>query len=287
MTTDSSNENTYALDPESPEEMARLIHLDRISTKGMGGIFSGLSEHDVAGLHNVLDLACGPGGWVLDVAFGHPDIEVTGVDISRTMINYANARARTQKLTNASFSVMNIAKTLNFADGAFDLVNARSLAAAIFRDSWEPLIVECARLLRPGGILRLTEPVDQGVTNSPAFERLTSLMFQACQRAGYGFSLDGRSFGLTHILPGLMRNAGFQHVQLKANAVEFSSGTEIWPDFFRNYEIAYYSGKAFLVRMGLITQEEVDQLYQQFLIEIQRDDFRAMIHSVTSWGYKA
>jgi hypothetical protein len=39
--------------------------------------------------------------------------------------------------------------------------------------------------------------------------------------------------------------------------------------------------------MGLITQKEVDTLYQQLLIEMQRDDFRAMIHSVTFWGYKA
>jgi hypothetical protein len=30
------------------------------------------------------------------------------------------------------------------------------------------------------------------------------------------------------------------------NTYEFSSGTEIWADFFRNYEIAYYSGRLFL-----------------------------------------
>jgi SAM-dependent methyltransferase len=287
MTTDSSNENTYALDPESPEEMARLMNLDRMSTHGMGGVFAGLAEADIAGLHSVLDLACGPGGWVLDVAFKHPRIEVTGVDISQIMMDYARARARTQILSNTSFRVMNINGPLDFADNTFDLINARSLAAAIPGKRWEPLIIECARLLRPGGILRLTEPVDPGVTNSPAFERMAALMLQACQRAGYGFSLDARSFGLTHILPGLMREAGFQTIRHKAHSIEFSAKTEAWMDYYRNYEIGFYSGRAFLVKMGLIGQEEVDNLYQQVLIEMQRDDFRAMIHSVTSWGYKA
>ena len=284
MTNNSSDENTYALDPESSAEMARLLNLDSLSTKGMGGIFVGLTETDIAGLRNVLDLACGPGGWVLDVAFAHPDIEVAGVDISRTMIDYANARARSQHLTNASFGVMNINQTLDFADGAFDLINARSLAAAIPGARWEPLIVECARLLRPGGILRLTEPVDLGVTNSPAHERIAALTLQALQRAGYGFSLDGRSFGLTHILPGLMRRSGFQRVQQKAHAIEFSADTDNWTDFYRNAEIGYYLGKSFLMKMGLVTQEEIDNLYQQMLIEMHFNTFRAMIHSVTFWG---
>jgi SAM-dependent methyltransferase len=287
MANDSSDKNTYALDPESPEEMARLIELDRVSTRSMGGVFSGLAETDIAGLHSVLDLACGPGGWVLDVAFEHPRLAVTGVDVSQLMMDYARARARTKMLTNAHFRVMNINDPLEFDDASFDLINARSLASAIPGKRWEPLIVEGARLLRPGGILRLTEPVDMGITNSPAFERISTLMLQACQRAGYGFSLDGRSFGLTHILPGLLRKAGFQNIQHKAHAVEFSAKTMAWLDFYRNYEIGFFSGRAFLVRMGLTTQEEIDDLYQRVLIEMQRDDFRAMIHSVTSWGYKA
>jgi SAM-dependent methyltransferase len=286
MENDAQKKNTYALNPESPEEMARLINLDRMSTRETGGVFAGLSEQDIAGLHDALDLACGPGGWVLDAALERPEMDVTGVDISNIMIDYAKARARTQKRPNAFFRVMSVNENFDFDDASFDLVNARSLAAAIPGTRWESLIAECARILRPGGILRLTEPVDLGVTNSPAYERTTSLSLQACQRAGYGFSLDGRSFGLTHILPGLMRKAGFQRVQKKGHAIEFSSGTETWMDFYRNSEIGFYLGKAFLVKMGLISQEEADALYQQTMLEMNFETFRAMLHSVTFWGYK-
>lgn len=286
MENDAQKKNTYALDPESPEEMARLINLDRMSTREMGGVFAGLSEQDIAGLHDILDLACGPGGWVLDVALERPEANVTGVDVSQIMIDYAKARARTQKRLSATFRVMSINDALDFDDASFDLVNARSLAVAIPGTRWESLIAECARILRPGGILRLTEPVDMGVTNSSAYERTTLLALQACQRAGYGFSIDGRSFGLTHMLPGLMRKAGFQHIHQKAHATEFSSGTPAWVDFYRNSEIGFYLNKAFLIKMGLLTQEDADALYQQTMLEMNFDTFRGMLHSVTSWGYK-
>src|ERR1019366_8717330 len=101
--TEASEKGGYVLDPESPAELARLINLDRFMTKGMGGPLSGLN--DFSFLHTVLDMGCGPGGWALDVAFDHPGIEVSGVDISTIMIDYANARASTQKLLNASFGI--------------------------------------------------------------------------------------------------------------------------------------------------------------------------------------
>lgn len=287
MVAQSSDENTYILDSESPSEMARLINLDRMATKAMGGIFSGLSDADLDGVQNVLDVACGPGGWVLDVAFEYPDIEVAGVDISRTMIDYANARARTQGLKNASFGVMNITQPLDFSAESFDLINARFLVAVLKRTAWDAFIAECTRLLRPGGILRLSEPIDQGVTTSPAFERMAALVLQAYWQSGYGFSVDGRSFGISSVLPRLLRTAGYQHVHYKSHAHEFSAETEAWADFCRNAEIGYHLVKPFLVKTGLTTQDEVDMLYQQMIDEMHTDDFCGMYHSLTVWGYKA
>src|SRR5690242_894142 len=102
----SKGDNTYVFDAESTTELSRLLTQDRITTQAMGGPLAGLTTKEVAGLHAVLDVACGPGGWVLDTAFAYPHIDVSGVDISRTMVDYANARARTQELYNASFGVM-------------------------------------------------------------------------------------------------------------------------------------------------------------------------------------
>ncbi|MGZ3621747.1 MAG: methyltransferase domain-containing protein, partial [Ktedonobacteraceae bacterium] len=80
--------NVYISDPESGAEMARLIDQDRLVTKGMGGLFPERSN-DFSGMHRVLDGACGPGGWALEIAFKYPEIEVVGFDVSQAMIDYA------------------------------------------------------------------------------------------------------------------------------------------------------------------------------------------------------
>src|SRR5579884_90504 len=132
--------NTYGLYPESSVEIARLINLDRMTTTETGGIFAGLPESDLPPLNNALDLGCGPGSWVLDAAFAYPDCEVAGIDIRRSMIEYAWARARSQRLFNASFGVMDITEPLDFSSDTFDLVHARFLSGVLHREIWMPLI---------------------------------------------------------------------------------------------------------------------------------------------------
>jgi SAM-dependent methyltransferase len=278
--------NTYLLDPESPEEMARLINLDRITTRAMGGPLSGLSDEEVAGLHNVLDLGCGPGGWVLDVAFSLPDVEVAGVDISRTMVDYANARARSQKLANASFGIMDITQPLDFADGAFDLVNWRFLVSVLRHEAWMPFLAECTRVLRSGGILRATEMVDDGSSNSPAYEQWQLMMGTAMERAGYGFEAPARGTDITLFLPKLLRSLGYQQVQIKAHALEFSAGTEAWADRYRHIEVLGYLAQSFLTGTGVMTQEAAEQMRQQILVDMQKPDFCGMWRFMTVWGKK-
>lgn len=281
---DAAEQNGYVLDPESPAEMARLIDLDRFMTKGMGGPLAGVE--DLSPVRNVLDIACGPGGWVLDVAFTRPDVEVAGVDISKIMIDYANARARSQRLPNASFGIMDITKPLDFADGAFDLINARFLFSVLLQEQWPEVIAECTRLLRPGGVLRWTELIDGGATNSPAKEQLHGFFCQALQRVRHGFSVNGRNIGVTIMLPRFLRNAGYQQVRHRMHALEVSADTEVYADFYRNAEITYFLARPFFLNTGVTTEEEFDRTYQQMLVELRANDFTGMWHYMTALGTK-
>lgn len=127
----------------------------------------------------MLDIACGPGAWALDVAQAFPQKRVTGIDISRMMVQYAKAEAREKGLYNASFQVMDALKPLAFADDSFDLVNARFITGFMSKAASPILVRECMRILRPGGILRLTEcespltnSVNMGVTTQEEANRL-------------------------------------------------------------------------------------------------------------------
>jgi ubiquinone/menaquinone biosynthesis C-methylase UbiE len=276
--------NTYILDAESGTEMARLMKQDRLITQGMGGLFP--ERDDVSTMHNILDIAAGPGGWVLDVAFTYPKVEIVGIDISRIMIEYARAQAWTQGLNNARFEVMDALKPLAFPDNSFDLVNARFLVGFVPAIGWPKLVDECMRITRPGGIIRLTEFDEPGTTNSPAFAEWAALTFRATRMAGLMSSPDGHNFGMTTMLSRLLHDVGCQDIDRKAHAIDFSVWTGAHGLMYQNCVVAFKLVQPFIVKMGVMTQEEADQKYQQMLVEMMQDDFNALWYYLTAWGRK-
>lgn len=280
----SQGDSVYFNDPENVAEMARLIGQDRLITKGMGGLYS--ERSDLSGIHRILDAACGPGGWTLEVALTHPEIEVVGVDVSQVMIDYANAQARVQGLNNASFQVMDIQKPLDFPDGSFDLVNARFInflpAAA-----WSPLMQEFGRITRPGGVIRLTESEWWYFTNSPAMENLNAMIIRALKLQGESFSQSGRFTGVLPMLGRFLLDAGCVNVNYRSHVIDYSYGTEAYEGFRHDAAIVFKLFQPFIVRMGVATQEEVTQLYEQMQLEMAKDDFRGLMLPLTAWGEKS
>ena len=272
------DDNVYFNDPESGAEMARLIEQDRLITKGMAGLFS--ERPDLSGIHRILDAACGPGGWAREVALTYPEIEVVGFDISRTMIDYAHA----QGLNNLSFQVMDIQKPLDFPDNSFDLVNARFInflpAAA-----WPKLLQEFQRITRSGGTIRLTESEWWYFTNSPALENLNAMIIRALKLQGGSFS--ERFTGVLPMLGRFLLDAGCINVKYKSHVIDYSFGTEAYEGFRRDAAAVFKSFKPFIVRMGVATQEVVDQLYEQMTFEMMKDDFRGLMLPFTAWAERS
>lgn len=279
----SHQENGYVIDPENEMEMVRLMLHDHLVTRGMGGLFP--EHYDLSIIHDALDVACGPGGWGLDMARTYPKIQVVGIDISQRMIDYAQVQTWVRGLSNASFRVMNVTEPLDFLDGSFDLVNARFLFGFMLPTAWPNLLRECLRVLRPRGIIRLTE-AEWGFTNAPAFEKLCSLFTHALQRAGQSFSPTGQHIGITPMLKHLLRDAGYQNIQHMAYMIDFSAGTEAHDGFYQNLMTGLKLFQPFIVRWGNITQKEVEELYQQTRAEMQLDDFCAIWFLLSVWGQK-
>lgn len=278
----SRRENIYFNDPESGAEMARLLDQDRLITKGMGGLFS--ERSDLSGIHRILDIACGPGGWAQEVAYAHPEIEVVGFDVSRAMIDYAKTQARLKGLENASFLLMDARNPLDFPDHSFDLVNARFIAF-LGPAVWPKLMEECQRITRPGGVIRLNES-EWGITNSPAHEKLYGMIWQALKIAGQSYSPDGRIYDITPMLGSFLRKVGCINIQQKAHVIDFSVGTEDYEGFRRDWMTFFKLIQPFMIKMGVTTQEEADQLYEQVEFEMLKDDYRGIMFILTAWGEK-
>ena len=269
----SQEKSTYAIDAENAAEMARLMSQDRLLTKVMGGLFPPGS--DPSTMQEVLDIATGPGGWVLDVASAYPDISVTGIDISQLMIAYAQSQAQVRAVAHAHFRIMNVLEPLQFSDNTFDFVNIRFISAFMPVTAWPVLVQECLRILKPGGILHLTD-FELPLSNSPSFERLMALANLSFHLSHLSFSPDGRNVGITYMLGKFLRDAHFVDVRHRAYAIEFSKGTEDHTEMYQNWMVASKLVQPYMVKLGLGTQEELERLYQQMLTEMTADDFCAL-----------
>jgi len=278
-----STKNTYFLDPGSPAELARLINQANMVAHTMQWLFPPGVEH--SGFRAVLDIACGPGNWVLDVAFHHPDIEAVGIDLSDQMISYARARARSQRLSNAIFAHGDATGMLYDEAAAFDFVNARFLVGFMQPHQWPALLAECLRILRPGGILCLTEG-EWALTNSPAYQQYSRLISQSLKNTGQSFSSDGHDLAITPMLGKLMREAGFRQPGLQAHTLDVSYEQEGYIGWLEDCRVLFKLSMPFIRACLPVTQEELDALYSRVLIEMQQETFCGIGFSLSVWGAK-
>ena len=246
--------------------MRRLQDQSYFLMRNFGGI---LSEHpNFHGIHHVLDIACGPGQWALEVARKNRHIEINGFDLSERMINFASAKAYQDKLENVSFKVGDATRLpLPYADQSFDLINASLIYAFMTRQLWSQLIKDCWRLLRPGGFLRIIQEDANIICNSPAMHQYHVLGSLALQRAGASFYSD--QLGVIPRLPGMFERANFTIRSQKHHIIDVSHGTEGYRLAYEDYRILLANLRPFLVKWGTATELEADACYQQFLKEMR------------------
>ena len=146
----------YAQGSQSEQELERLTIQGRMMTEAMGGALP--EQADPQSLRRVLDIACGPGEWVMATAKTYPTMSLIGIDINGGMIQYAQEQARTQKLEDrVSFHVMDALLFLEFPSSFFDLVNLRCCVGFMRTWDWQKMISEMRRVTRAHGIVRITD----------------------------------------------------------------------------------------------------------------------------------
>lgn len=275
--------STTLIDSESAAEMARLMNQHRIVTLGMGGLFP--DDLDLSNILHVLDLGCGPGSWALDVAFEHSNMDVIGIDASRSMVAYARAQGQAQRLQNVRFKNMDLLMPLACRSELFDLIDGRFLSAKIPAAVWPVLLSEGVRMLRPGGIVHLIDG-ERYITTSSVCEHMLELITLAMKKAGYGFSPDGRHVAVATRLQRLLRQAGCEQIQERAYAINFSAGTKAYESMLENVVVMFQLCKPFLVQMGVVSGEEFDQLYRECSIALMQEDFCGIWFFLATWGMK-
>lgn len=225
---------------------ARLRLLDKAvgaSTRSM------LREAGLKEGMRVFDLGCGTGTvscWARDQvgAAGHvvagdanPDqlrvAQQNCAECGHSPIEYAEVDAYDTRLPSESF----------------DLVHVRLLLAHLKHP--EKALSEIHRVLRPGGALVCQDMAISGVFCFPenaAYARSVQLALALGERAGQDFN-----FGLR--LPAAAMDAGFRSVRLRLEHPAYLRGEEK-----RLWEHSFAEASPAVVRCGLVTQDELEQL---------------------------
>ncbi|QBD82796.1 class I SAM-dependent methyltransferase [Ktedonosporobacter rubrisoli] len=278
----SNSGNTYVADPNDLKEMARLIQQDRALRSLTPPIFT---DEEWNLFHRVLDIGCGPGGWVLDMAHLHPHSRFVGIDISEQMLGYARMLAQAESRENVEFLNMNATQPLAFPDASFDYVNGRFLYSFVTPQHWPLLLRECIRILRPNGRI-LVADYEAEYSTSTAVERLSAFLTKAGTLTGRSFSETGRSSGLCVVLQNLLRDAGFQQVEMKPYFIEFAPQNPGFKNWRDDFLLMSHTFSTFVASAGFTTQEEIRSLVDQALQDFNDAHFSAISLQVIAWGVK-
>jgi ubiquinone/menaquinone biosynthesis C-methylase UbiE len=284
MTEAHESENSYLFETENASEAARLLERNAFLSRALGGPLP--EQTYMHSVRHILDIGCGPGGWAIDVAQSYPGIEVIGIDISATMITSAQFEAQKYGLQNVKFIKMNALHPLEFADQDFDLVNMRAAVEYIPRRHWQPLLQECYRVTRPGGIVRLMEADRMGNTNSRAFEQFHTFYSALLHEQDYGFSPDGYTFGITPMLGKILQDVGYQDIRVKPYTLDLSYATLFQIYYRRIIEMRFYQVRTQLIERNIATSAELAKLYDTLLAEISQDTFCGITYLSIFLGQK-
>ena len=272
----------FVQDRSNEEELERLRAQDQMVTTGMGGVLP--NELDPGMFHRVLDVGCGTGGWIINMAQQYPTMSLIGIDISIRMIEYAREQAIAAHVDDrVEFHRMDALLMLEFPYDFFDLVNLRFSTSFLRTWDWPKLLSEFLRVTRDGGMVRITEGEVAPQSSNPAITQLYEMLVCAFSRAGHHFEYGGT--GVTKHLPELLTRYGYKQVQAKNYALEFHADTPEGQAAIENAARVFRTTRPFLEKWGC-APENYDAIYQQALHDMHQADFSSIWNITSVLGTK-
>ncbi|KAF9074350.1 S-adenosyl-L-methionine-dependent methyltransferase [Rhodocollybia butyracea] len=139
-----------------------------------------------------IDLGCGRGEWVMEMAREFPHVTFHGLDIVPIAPRYPE--------DNAHFELHDIGERTRWANASVDMIHARSIFMTV-RD-YSVIIQESARILKPGGLFlsgesgqfpafygTLPEARDNPGLHVPGLDRFYRLLHSALEHRGISWSV--------------------------------------------------------------------------------------------------
>jgi ubiquinone/menaquinone biosynthesis C-methylase UbiE len=273
-------QNTYMVQEwKDGKEVERLAIQDHLVTSAMGGV---LPEQENPTLGSVLDIACGPGLWLMELAQAYPIVEGRGIDASASVIEYARTQSQLAGLSDRlNFHVMDATLLLEFPARTFDLVNLRFGQSFLRTWEWPKTINEMLRVARPQGTIRVVECYLVPTSSSEALTEVYMHLVRAFHASGR--LKEVTPAGMAHELAPLLQRYGVKDVQSKTIETVYQQGTEAGEAYYRDVSHMLQTLRPFLHKFAT-SGKAFDDLGRQALQDIQQSGFEATMPMVVTWG---
>ncbi|KAI8993612.1 S-adenosyl-L-methionine-dependent methyltransferase [Pilobolus umbonatus] len=244
--------------PNDDEEMDRLIgqHF-AIKTLFNGNIYHSIintldMENQPA---NILDIGCGPGTWIMDVATEYPLSQFTGVDMCD--IFPTNVRP-----SNVNFEVGNLLDGLDYPDNTFDFINARLFIIALKKEEWVVVMKEAYRLLKPGGFLQCVE--------CGMLEKGNGFVRNAGKTFKEVIEKRGQEPYIAYKLPSLLENLDFYVSHVENNDIYLGKPNAVSREFLWDVCNIFKSAEVFLADALGYSSDDYPEFLTLLCTELQK-----------------
>ncbi len=261
-------------------ETDHLLMLHRHLSECMGGILP--ATLDLSRVKRVLDVECGAGGWVYDLAWRYPSLYVVGTESHSHLAKEAHAIV--SRAGNAEVIEQDIHSLSDQAVplASFDLVHARFLVSKLAPQEYPAVLEALAHRCRTGGLLVWEEP-EYPLTNSPACEQFYHLIQDALQTTGRAFC-PGQSLGITALMSNWLKASGCRITLDIAYALDISTSMKGHAAFHQLAEIMSKQLRPFIIQAGVATETAYDAICEQTRQEIANAGFRGVAYVRTMVG---
>ncbi|PKY55469.1 S-adenosyl-L-methionine-dependent methyltransferase [Rhizophagus irregularis] len=119
----------------------------------------------------VLDIGCGPGTWLLDLASKYKKSLFYGLDNNSVYPNEI-------KPSNLNFIQADMFDGLPFPDNEFDFVRESSISFLVKADQWDFIISEMIRVTKPDGYVEFHEPYSTFNGIGPVLSKMHDALYK-------------------------------------------------------------------------------------------------------------
>ncbi len=238
----------------------------------------------VNSMQSVLDLGCGRGEWIFDLAKRYPKLRIYGIDSDEEALRQAKVRRNTSSLRQVELRHMNLLQGLPIPDASIDFVHMRHVARYIRPEAWHPMIQEGVRVLRPGGWLNIVE-LELCEISSPACLTLHRAMLQARAKLGRSLDATGSTLGVAQRLYAMLLQAGLYDVDYEVFTVDVGAMSgNIAYHFLSEIVSRAFIVKPLVVQQGIVENEVFDALVEQAKVELQAPDLCGWAMLLSAYG---